>query len=108
MPRERFLRLVASGDLTHEEMRFKILDVWGRGELVVVLAHGTNSGHWKGQQFHEDERVRDGGVRAARRRVEVRRLRAHPAGCRELSPPEMGRRRLAGVLTVLCRGSGER
>lgn len=57
MPRERFLGLVASGELTHEEMRFEILDVWDRGDLVVVLAHGTNSGHWKGQQFHEDEYV---------------------------------------------------
>lgn len=71
MPRARFLELVATGDLTHEEMRFEVLDVWDRGEIVVVLAHGTNSGHWQGHQFHEDEYVtavfarHDGGWRCA-------------------------------------------
>lgn len=57
MPRERFLALVASGELTHEEMRFEVLEVWDRGDVVAVLAHGTNSGHWRGQPFHEDEYV---------------------------------------------------
>src|SRR5699024_7090532 len=57
MPRERFLALVATGELTHEEMSFDLLDLWDRGEYVVVLAHGTNSGHWRGTPFHEDEYV---------------------------------------------------
>jgi len=55
--RERYLGVVASGELTHEQMSFEILDLWDRGDFVVVLAHGINSGHWKGQQFHEDEYV---------------------------------------------------
>lgn len=55
MPRRRFLDLVRSGRLTHEEMRFEVLDVWDRGDVVVVLAHGVNSGHWEGRPFHEDE-----------------------------------------------------
>lgn len=57
MTRQGFLDLVASGQLTHEEMNFEILDLWNRGDLVVVLAHGTNRGHWQGQPFAEDEYV---------------------------------------------------
>jgi len=33
MPRRRFLDLVRSGRLTHEEMRFEVLDVWDRGDV---------------------------------------------------------------------------
>ncbi|WP_324650163.1 nuclear transport factor 2 family protein [Georgenia sp. H159] len=68
-PRERFLDVVRSGRLTHESMTFEVLEVWDRGELVVVLAHGTNSGHWDGRPFEEDEYVtevfarHDGGWR---------------------------------------------
>lgn len=57
LPRQRFLDVVASGELTHEAMSFDVLDVWDRGEVVVVLAHGTNSGHWQGSPFTADEFV---------------------------------------------------
>lgn len=70
VPRERFLDLVRSGRLTHEEMAFEVLDVRDLGDVVVVIAHGTNSGHWEGEPFHEDEyttevftRDADGGWR---------------------------------------------
>lgn len=59
MTRAGFLELVASGELTHEQMNFEILDLWDRGDLIVVLAHGTNQGHWQGQPFAEDEYVTD-------------------------------------------------
>ncbi|MBD8063332.1 YybH family protein [Oceanitalea stevensii] len=57
--RERFLDLVRTGRLTHEEMGFEVLDVRDRGDAVVVVAHGTNSGHWEGRPFHEDEYTTD-------------------------------------------------
>lgn len=57
LPRQRFLDVVASGELTHEEMSFEVLELWDRGETVVVLAHGTNSGHWRAEPFTADEYV---------------------------------------------------
>ncbi|QDB79022.1 nuclear transport factor 2 family protein [Georgenia wutianyii] len=57
--RRQFLDLVRSGRLTHEEMGFEVLDVRELGDVVVVLAHGTNSGHWEGRSFHEDEYTTD-------------------------------------------------
>ncbi|WP_413452595.1 nuclear transport factor 2 family protein [Georgenia phoenicis] len=63
--RERFLYLVRSGRLTHEEMRLEVLDVRDRGDVVVAIAHGTNSGHWEGRPFHEDEYTTEVFVREA-------------------------------------------
>ncbi len=53
----QFLELVASGELTHEAMDFEVLRTWEHGDTVVVLAHGTNRGHWRGDPFAEDEYV---------------------------------------------------
>ena len=63
VPRDRFLDQVRSGRLTHEEMAFEVLDVRDLGTAVVVTSHGTNSGHWEGRPFHEDEYVSDVFVR---------------------------------------------
>jgi ketosteroid isomerase-like protein len=49
--RERFLALVASGDLTHSAMTFDVLDVRVYGEVAVVLSHSTNQGSWQGTPF---------------------------------------------------------
>jgi ketosteroid isomerase-like protein len=61
--RERFLALVASGDLTHSAMTFDVLDVRVYGEVAVVLSHSTNQGSWQGTPFGADEWVTDVFVR---------------------------------------------
>lgn len=64
-PGERapFLALVESGDLTHSEMSFEVLDARVYGDVAVVLAHGTNKGTWQGTEFAADEWVTDVFVR---------------------------------------------
>ncbi|WP_067463698.1 nuclear transport factor 2 family protein [Nocardia amamiensis] len=61
--RETFLSLVASGDLTHSEMEFELLEVRVFGEVAVILAHGTNKGAWRGEPFSSDEWVTEVFVR---------------------------------------------
>lgn len=69
--RDRFLSVVASGDLTHSQMKFEVLDARIYGHVAVVVAHGTNQGHWQGSPFGADEWVtevfvrRDGAWRCA-------------------------------------------
>jgi ketosteroid isomerase-like protein len=54
-----FLKLVASGDLTHEMMEGDVKRVMAHNDVVVVIARGVNSGHHKGQQFTSDEWITD-------------------------------------------------
>lgn len=59
--RERFLALVASGDLTHSEMR--TVDGTERiriyGDTAVVTARVFNTAHFGGQEFRADEWTTD-------------------------------------------------
>lgn len=54
-----FLSLVASGDLTHEMMEGDVKKVMACNDVVIVIARGTNNGHYKGQQFTSDEWITD-------------------------------------------------
>ncbi|HEY5854059.1 MAG TPA: nuclear transport factor 2 family protein [Aldersonia sp.] len=60
---KQFLAFVASGDLTHSQMDFELLDARVYGDVAVVLAHGTNRGEWRGEPFASDEWVTDVFVR---------------------------------------------
>lgn len=54
---DRFLAVVASGELTHSEMTFEVLEVRRFDDVAVVLAHGTNRGTFRGVPFAADEWV---------------------------------------------------
>jgi len=60
-----FLAIVESGDLTHSEMTFEILEARVYGDVAVVLAHGTNKGTWQGTPFAADEWVTEIFIRRA-------------------------------------------
>ncbi|WP_411733284.1 nuclear transport factor 2 family protein [Paeniglutamicibacter sp.] len=47
--RAGFLSAVESGNLTHSEMVFEVLEARVYGDVAVVLAHGTNKGMWQGR-----------------------------------------------------------
>lgn len=59
-----FCQAVASGDLSHDAMEFTLLDAQQHGDVVVVRAHGTNSGIFRGAPFHADEWVTEVFIRA--------------------------------------------
>lgn len=61
--RERFLSVVASGELTHSEMTFDVLDVQLYGDVAVVVARGENRGAFRGAPFRADEWVTEVFVR---------------------------------------------
>jgi len=61
--RATFLALVESGDLSHSEMAFELLEARVYGDVAVTLAHGTNQGSWQGMPFAADEWVTDVFVR---------------------------------------------
>ena len=60
---EGFLAVVRSGELTHSEMSFSVLEARVFDDVAVVLAHGTNKGTWRGQSFAADEWVTEVFVR---------------------------------------------
>lgn len=60
---DRFLAVVASGELTHSEMSFEVLEVRQFGDVAVVLAHGTNRGAFRDEPFAADEWVTEVFVR---------------------------------------------
>jgi ketosteroid isomerase-like protein len=62
-PGARFLAAVASGDLTHDRMRFEVLRVHTYGEVAVVTSRGSNSGAYQGESFQADEWTTDVFVR---------------------------------------------
>lgn len=64
MPGTRFLEAVASGDLTHDMMRFDVLRVARLGDTVaLVTSRGVNSGAFRGEPFSADEWTTDVFVR---------------------------------------------
>ena len=54
-----FLSLVASADLTHETMQGDVKRVVACKDIVIVIARGTNNGHFRGQPFTSDEWITD-------------------------------------------------
>ena len=54
-----FLAMVESGVLTHEMMKGSAKRVRLYGNIAIVIARGTNDGHYKGQPFSADEWITD-------------------------------------------------
>ena len=61
--RAAFLAMVESGDLTHSDMTFEVLESRVYADVAIVLAHGTNHGTWRNEPFAADEWVTDIFVR---------------------------------------------
>jgi ketosteroid isomerase-like protein len=59
MTKEKFLAVVASGDLTHETFTGEIISVRQHGEAAVLTGRVRNNGHYKGQPFSSDEWTTD-------------------------------------------------
>jgi ketosteroid isomerase-like protein len=57
--KEKFLAVVASGDLTHETFKGEIISVRQYGEAAVLTGRVRNDGHYKGQPFSSDEWTTD-------------------------------------------------
>ncbi|MCI0550309.1 MAG: nuclear transport factor 2 family protein [Anaerolineae bacterium] len=57
--RSDFLRLVESGDLTHEAMEGSVARVRAYDDVAVVISRGTNNGTFKGEPFSSDEWITD-------------------------------------------------
>lgn len=82
-----FLALVASGELTHSDMDFELLEVRVFTDAAVVLAHGTNHGTWRGEPFAADEWVTEMFVRRdGRWRCSMSALTPNYAAARPSSP----------------------
>lgn len=60
---DRFLALVRDGSLTHAEMSFDVRSVRRHGDLVTVVAHGTNRGEFNGEPFTANEWVTETFIR---------------------------------------------
>lgn len=54
--KDAFLALVASGDLSHDEMTTIDPDIRLYGDVAVVIARGISGGAYSGQRFRENER----------------------------------------------------
>ena len=54
--KDRFLSLIAGGDLKHDIMTSEDLTVRFYGDCAVVIAKGASGGTYKGQPFRELER----------------------------------------------------
>lgn len=52
---QAFLDVVRKGHLTHQAMSFEVLSAQVEGNVAIVIAHGTNNGHWQGEPFTADE-----------------------------------------------------
>lgn len=65
--RAGFLGLIASGDLSHNVMTTRGLEIRLYGDAAVTLAEGTSGGQFRGQRFLEEERVSCVFVREAGR-----------------------------------------
>lgn len=57
--RNDFLRLVESGDLTHEAMEGNVTRLRVYDDVAVVISRGTNNGTFKGAPFSSDEWITD-------------------------------------------------
>lgn len=54
--RERFLGLIASGDLKHDTMTSEDLIIRVLGDSAIVVARGVSAGTFRGGRFQEQER----------------------------------------------------
>jgi ketosteroid isomerase-like protein len=54
--RERFLSLIASGELTHDTMTSEDLVIRVLGDSAIVMARGVSAGVYRGSRFRELER----------------------------------------------------
>ena len=54
--RERFLELIASGDLTHDTMTTEDPIIRVLGDSAIVVARGVSAGAYRGRPFREHER----------------------------------------------------
>jgi ketosteroid isomerase-like protein len=54
--KDRFLSLIASGDLTHDVMTSEDLMVRLYGDTALLIAKGVSGGTFKGQAFRDVER----------------------------------------------------
>lgn len=54
--KERFLALVASGDLSHDVMETHDMDVRVYGDTAVAVARGVSGGQYRGDRFLLTER----------------------------------------------------
>jgi ketosteroid isomerase-like protein len=54
--RKTFLGLVASGELTHDVMESKDIEVRVYGDAAVLVASGVSGGQFRGHAFREHER----------------------------------------------------
>lgn len=59
IPLQRFLDVVRSGHLQHNAMTFDVLSTRRKGNVAIVVAHGTNEGRWNGEPFSADEWATD-------------------------------------------------
>ncbi len=55
--RERFLSLIRSGELTHDVMESRDIQVRLFGDVAFAVAEGTSGGQFRGQPFRLVERV---------------------------------------------------
>ncbi len=59
IPLERFLEVVESGDLEHDEMILEVVSVRHIDDVAIVIAQGKNRGRWLGEEFSADEWTSD-------------------------------------------------
>lgn len=59
MTKEKFLAMVASGDLTHETFKGEIISVRQYGKVAVLSGRVKNNGHYKSRPFSSDEWTTD-------------------------------------------------
>lgn len=55
IPLDRFLEVVKSGDLEHDEMTHEVTSVQHIHDVAIVVTHGRNHGRWQGKAFSADE-----------------------------------------------------
>jgi ketosteroid isomerase-like protein len=55
--KERFLALIAAGELSHDVMTTRDLQVRGYGQTAVTVASGTSGGRFRGTPFLLTERA---------------------------------------------------
>lgn len=59
VPRSRILRVIETGELSHDTMTKEVARVAVYGDVTVVTARGRNTGHFRGQPISADEWVTD-------------------------------------------------
>jgi ketosteroid isomerase-like protein len=59
VPRAQILRVIASGELSHDTMTKDVRRVKVYGDIAVVTGRGRNTGVFKGQRISADEWITD-------------------------------------------------